>query len=249
MTVLRSLLFALGLWVSTLLYAPLALMTFPFPLRARYRFITTWARLNVWWLRVTCGLDYRVEGREHIPAGAAIVFCKHQSTWETFALPEIFPYQVWLMKRELLRIPLFGWGIAMLDPIAIDRRGGRKAIEQLVEQGARHLAGGRWVMVFPEGTRVTPGEAGRYGIGGAVLAQTTGYPVVPVAHNAGEFWPRKGFVKRPGTITLVIGPAIDARGKSAEQIRDEARAWIEAKSREISTLAKPARTGGRNRRG
>ncbi len=232
----RSLLFALGLWLSTIVYAPFVLMTFPVPVRSRYRFITSWARFNIWWLRVSCGLDYRIEGREHIPQGAAIAFCKHQSTWETFALPEILPYQVWLMKRELLRIPLFGWGIAMLHPIAIDRRGGRKAIEQLVEQGARHLADGRWVMVFPEGTRVAPGETGRYGIGGAVLAATTGYPVVPVAHNAGEFWPRKGFVKRPGTITLAIGPPIETRGKTPEQIRDEARDWIEAKSRELSTL-------------
>ncbi len=242
MLIARSLLFALGLWLSTIAYAPFALMTFPFPVRARYRFITTWARFNVWWLRITCALDYRVEGREHLPKGAAIAFCKHQSTWETFALPEILPYQVWLMKRELLRIPLFGWGIAMLKPIAIDRRGGRKAIEQLVEQGARHLADGRWVMVFPEGTRVAPGETGRYGIGGAVLAGKTGYPVVPVAHNAGEFWPRKGFVKRPGTITISIGPAIESRGKTPEQIRDEARDWIEAKSREISTLKLPAAT-------
>jgi 1-acyl-sn-glycerol-3-phosphate acyltransferase len=237
----RSLLFALGLWLSTVLYAPFALMTFPFALPARYRFITRWARFNMWWLRLTCGLSYRVKGREHIPDGAAIVFCKHQSTWETFALPEILPYQVWLMKRELLKIPLFGWCIALLDPIAIDRRSGRKAIEQLVEQGARHLGNGRWVIVFPEGTRVAPGETGRYGIGGAVLAESTGCPVVPVAHNAGQFWPRKGFVKRPGMITVVIGPAIETRGKSAEQIRDEARTWIEAKSREIGGIDSPPR--------
>lgn len=234
MLLLRSLLFALGLWTSTLIYAPLTLMTFPFPIRKRYRFITSWARFNLWWLELTCGLRCQIEGRENIPPGPAIVFCKHQSTWETLALQGIFPYQVWLMKRELLRIPLFGWGIAMLDPIAIDRGAGRRAVYQLVEQGSRHLTEGRWVMVFPEGTRVAPGETGRYGIGGAVLAQKSGFPVVPMAHNAGEFWPRKGFIKRPGVIRVAIGPAIEAQGKSADEIRDAARDWIEQKTREIS---------------
>jgi 1-acyl-sn-glycerol-3-phosphate acyltransferase len=236
MLLLRSVLFALGLWSSTIVYAPFVLLSFPFPLRSRYRFATTWAHFNIWWLKWTCGLDYRVEGHEHIPDSAAIVFCKHQSTWETLALVGFLPYQVWLMKRELLKIPLFGWGLALMRPIAIDRRGGRKAVSQLIEQGRRNLEAGRWVVIFPEGTRVAPGETGRYGIGGAALARESGYPVIPVAHNAGEFWPRKGFIKRPGVIRVVIGPAIDPEGKSADQIRDAARDWIEEKSREISTL-------------
>lgn len=233
MLFLRSFIYALCMWLSTLVFAPLSVLTWPLPLAARYRFITQWARFNLWTLRWLCGLRYRVEGAEHIPPGPAIVFCKHQSAWETLALQRVFPHQIWLLKRELLWVPLFGWGLAMLDPIAIDRKAGRKAVTQLVEQGTRHLRAGRWVVIFPEGTRVAPGETGRYGIGGAALAQSSGYPVVPVAHNAGEFWPRRGFIKRPGTITMAIGPLITSDGKTAEQIRDEARDWIEARMREI----------------
>jgi 1-acyl-sn-glycerol-3-phosphate acyltransferase len=231
----RSFLFAVGMWLSTLIIAPLAVLTFPFPFTARYAFITQWARFNLWWLRLSCGLRYVVHGRDNIPAGNAIVFCKHQSAWETLALQSIFPPQVWLLKRELLWVPFFGWGLAMLEPIAIDRRAGRKAVEQLVRQGRERLADGRWVVIFPEGTRVAPGQTGRYGIGGAVLAAASGYPVVPVAHNAGEFWPRRGFIKRPGTITVVVGPVIDPRGKDAETIKEEAKEWIERNSRELST--------------
>lgn len=236
---LRSLAFALGMWASTLVFAPLAVLTFPLPLAARYRFITQWARFNLCSLALLCGVRYRVEGAENIPPGPAIVFCKHQSTWETLALQSVFPHQVWLLKRELLWVPLFGWGLAMLQPIAIDRRAGRKAVSQLIEQGRRHLDAGRWIIIFPEGTRVAPGQTGRYGIGGAALAEATGYPVVPVAHNAGEFWPRGSFLKRPGTVTLAIGPLIPAQGKTAEQIRDEARDWIEAKMREIEAGTAP----------
>lgn len=235
MLLLRSGAYALCMWMSTLVFAPLSVLTWPLPLAARYRFITQWARFNLWTLRWLCGLRYRVEGAEHIPSGPAIVFCKHQSAWETLALQRVFPHQIWLLKRELLWVPFFGWGLAMLDPIAIDRKAGRKAVTQLVEQGTRHLQAGRWVIIFPEGTRVAPGETGRYGIGGAALAQSSGYPVVPVAHNAGEFWPRRGFIKRPGTITMSVGPLIDSAGKTAEQIRDEARDLIEARMRDIES--------------
>lgn len=238
MIFLRSLLFALGMSVSILVFAPLALFTFPLPLARRYAFITQWARFNLWWLRLTCRLDFIVEGAERLPPGPAIVFCKHQSAWETLALQRVFPHQVWLLKRELLWIPLFGWGLALLDPIAIDRKAGRQAITKLVEQGRRHLDAGHWVIIFPEGTRVAPGETGRYGIGGPALAEASAYPIVPVAHNAGSFWPRRGFLKRPGTVRMVIGPTIETRGKRAEEIRDEARTWIETATREIEEREK-----------
>jgi 1-acyl-sn-glycerol-3-phosphate acyltransferase len=239
MVFLRSLLFAAGMWLSTVLFAPFALLTFPFPLGFRYRFIRQWARFNLWWLGVSCGLRYRVEGSENIPETPAVVFCKHQSAWETLALQNVLPHQIWLLKRELLRIPFFGWGLAMLRPIAIDRRAGARAVTQVVEQGTRHLLEGRWVIIFPEGTRMAPGQSGRYGIGGAVLAERSGFPVLPIAHNAGEFWPRKGFIKRPGTITLSVGPLIPVRGKTAEQIRDEARGWIERRAAELHRSAQP----------
>lgn len=226
MQLVRSLLFNLILWTSVLFYAPLALLTFPFPFIVRYRFICAWARFHMWLLRVLCGLRYRVQGREHLPQGAAIVLSKHQSTWETLTFPEIFPVHAWLLKREVLWIPLFGWAVALLNPIAIDRGSGHRAIQQLIEQGRERLSRGVWVLVFPEGTRTPPGSRRPWKVGGAVLAAETGYPVVPVAHNAGQFWRRRSFVKRPGTIDVVIGPAIETRGRKAEDIKREAEAWV-----------------------
>jgi len=224
---LRSFLFNLVMWVSVLFFVPFALLTFPFPLSVRYRFISQWARFQMFMLKHLCRLDYRIEGRKYLPPGPAIILSKHQSAWETIALQQIFPQQTWVLKRELIWVPLFGWGLALLKPIAIDRSSGRKAIEQVVEQGRERLQNGTWVVVFPEGTRVAPGHKRRYGIGGAVLAAETGYPVVPVAHNAGSFWPRRGFHKRAGIVDIVIGPTIDSRGKTAEEINRLAEAWIE----------------------
>lgn len=232
----RSVLFNLLLWGSVVIYAPLSLLTVVLPFPVRYRIIRQWARWQVVLLKTLCRLDYRVEGREHLPAGAAIIFSKHQSAWETIVYQEIFPPQTWVLKRELMWIPFFGWALALLHPIAIDRGSGRKAIEQVVAQGRDRLRSGIWVVVFPEGTRVAPGTRRRYGIGGAMLAAETGYPVVPVAHNAGSFWPRRGFFKRPGTIQVVIGPAIEAQGKTAEQIRDLAETWIENKMQELEGM-------------
>jgi len=227
MQALRSLLFNLVMFSSVLVYAPLSLLTFPLPPLARYRFISQWARFHVWLLGALCGLRYRVEGREHLPRpGTAIILAKHQSSWETLAFQEIFPPQVWVLKRELLWLPLFGWALAMLNPIAIDRGAGRKAVKQIVDQGRQRLQTGRWVVVFPEGTRMSPGQHRRFGIGGAALAAESGYPVVPVAHDAGHYWPRRGFLKTPGTIRVLIGPAIDSRGKSAEEINRLAEAWV-----------------------
>ncbi len=233
MLVLRSLLLNLLMWLSVLVYAPLTLFTWPFPYPWRYRFISQWARLVIRLARAVCGIRWQVEGRERLPPGPAIIFAKHQSAWETFAFQDIFPMQTWVLKRELLRIPFFGWGLALLKPIAIDRDAGRKAVMQVIEQGQKRLKRGVWIVVFPEGTRVAPGTTRRYGIGGAALAAESGYPVVPVAHNAGSFWPRNGFLKKPGTIRVVIGQVIDAHGRSAEEINRTAEEWIETKMAEI----------------
>jgi len=232
----RSLLFALGMWLTVVVFAILCLFTFPFPFSVRYGFLSQWARFNLWWLALTCGVRYQVEGRENIPELNAIIMSKHQSTWETLALQAIFPPQVWVMKRELLKMPFFGWGLAMLEPIAIDRKARGKARQQLIEQGTERLKNGRWVVIFPEGTRIAPGQKGRYALGGASLAESSGYPVVPVAHNAGEFWPRGQFIKQPGTIQVRIGPAIDSKGKSIEAINAEVEAWIEGQMQAITTL-------------
>ena len=238
MIVLRSLCFSLGQVLATLVFAVLALFVAPFPFTVRYRVISQWARFNLWWLALTCNLRYRVDGAEHIPARNGIIFCKHQSAWETLALQCIFPPQVWVLKRELLWIPFFGWGLALLEPIAIDRDSPRRALRQLLEQGAQRLAAGRWVVIFPEGTRVPPGEHRPFQNGGALLAARTGYPVVPVAHNAGEYWPRRSFLKYPGTIRVVIGPPIESAGRSAQEINCEAEDWIRARMAEISAQAR-----------
>lgn len=228
MTALRSCLFALGQVLLTLVFASLALPALALPYRARYRVLLGWAALNVKWLSLSCGLRHRVEGLENIPERAAVVLCKHQSAWETLILPRYFSPQTWVLKRELLRIPLFGWGLATLRPIAIDRAAGRNALGRVLEEGRRRLDEGIWVVVFPEGTRVAPGERRRYRIGGAALAVQSGRPVVPVAHNAGVYWPRRGFLKRSGTIRMVIGAPIESRGRSVTEMNALAAEWIES---------------------
>ena len=234
MLVLRSILFNAGMIFFAIVFAVVGLFFRPFPFRVRYGFISQWARVTLWWLAVTCKVRFEVAGRDNIPSHTAIIFCKHQSTWETLALQRIFPPQVWLMKRELLWIPFFGWGLAMLEPIAINRSHGTKAIRQLVEQGSARLRAGRWVVIFPEGTRVAPGQRGTYHKGGALLAEKSACPVVPVAHNAGEYWPRQGFIKKPGTIRVVIGPAITTTNRKATEINALAEQWIEDQMQNIN---------------
>lgn len=232
---IRSFLFWVFFFLSTIFFAITALFLYPFSFRVRYIYLIQYARLNLAWLWITCRLKGEVEGLEHIPARPGVILAKHQSTWETLALQRIFPMQAWVLKRELLRIPFFGWGLALLRPIAIDRKAGRKAVEQVVEQGRQCLEEGRWVVIFPEGTRTAPGEHGRYRVGGALLAERAGVPVVPMAHNAGEYWPRHGFIKRPGIIRVRIGPVIDPDGKSAQEILQQAEGWIETTMAEITS--------------
>ena len=218
------------------LFATLLVLSFPFPLEKRFALTRAWSTLAIWWLRVTCNLRYEVTGQENIPEQPGIVFSKHQSTWETLTLNFWFTPQSWVIKQELLWAPIFGWGAYMMDPIALNRGAGKKAIRQLVEKGRERLEKGRWIIVFPEGTRIAPGKTGRYKIGGAVLAERTGYAVTPVAHNAGEYWPRRKFIKRPGVIQVRIGPPIDTKNKSAQQIMSEAETWIETEMVTITTL-------------
>ncbi len=230
MSYLRSFLFSIGMLVSMLFVSVAGVVLYLLfaPFTIRYRFITQWSRFTLWWLKLTCGIDYQVEGREHIPDQPAILFCKHQSTWETLALQRLFPPLVWVLKQELMWLPLFGWAIATLKPIAIDRNAGRKAVKKIIEIGTQRLHNGLWVVIFPEGTRVPPGQTKRFGVGGALLAEKSGYPVVPVAHNAGKLWPRRAFLKKPGTVKVIIGPPIESKGRSASEINILAQQWIEA---------------------
>ena len=220
--------------ISTVIVATLALFLFLLPFSYRYAIVRTFAVMNVALLKHLCGLDYIVEGQENIPKNTAIIFSKHQSTWETMALQLVFPPQTFVVKRELMWVPFFGWGLSMLNPIAINRGAGRNAIRQIVSQGIERLKAGIWIVIFPEGTRVRPGQKVRYKIGGAILAAESGYPIVPVAHNSGEFWPKKQFLKKPGTIKLVIGPPIQTHDRKPEAILAEAETWIETTMAQIS---------------
>ena len=233
MHLIRSFLFAIILALVTIPYALFGILIFWAPPMTRHRLITTWVPIMMWVIRHVLGIRYRVIGRENLPATASVVLSKHQSAWETIALQQILPPLCYVLKRELLRVPFFGWGLASIPGIAIDRAAGKDAMSQVVEQGRARLKEGLWVVVFPEGTRVAPGTSRRYKPGGAILAKRAGVPVVPIAHNAGEFWKRNAFIKRPGEIVVSIGPVIPVKGEKAEAVNERAEAWIEAEMRRL----------------
>lgn len=238
--VLRSTLFALFQLAITPPYAVVALLTFPCAPLTRYRVISAWARMMVAAVEAICGIRYRVIGAERLPPPPYIVLAKHQSAWETLAFQVVFPPQVWVIKRELLWIPFFGWGLAMLAPIAIDRGAGPRALRQMLDQGRDRLARGFCIVIFPEGTRVAPGTRREYQPGGAWLATKTATPVVPVAHNSGEMWRRNAFLKYPGTITVSVGPPIETRGLAPEEVNRRVEEWIENEMRRISGPQRPS---------
>lgn len=226
---LRSSVFFVVLGASVIVFGvPIILFARLLPYEWLTRVANAWGKSVLFFLKAICGLGYRVEGIENFPANNAIVFCKHQSAWETIALRALLPpAQTWVLKRELIRIPIFGPALSAFDPIAIDRSAGRRAVKQLLSEGQRSLDKGRWIVIFPEGTRVAPGERRRYAIGGALLAEKSGRPVVPIAHNAGVFWGRRSLAKYPGVIDLVVGPCIPAKGRAAADILADAEQWIE----------------------
>jgi 1-acyl-sn-glycerol-3-phosphate acyltransferase len=233
MTWLRSSAFALALVVITPPYALVALCTFVLPRLLRYRIIAGWSRLVIYLARSILGIGWRIEGAEHLPSRPAVILAKHQSAWETMAFQLIFPPQVHVLKRELLWIPFFGWGLALMSPIAIDRSRGVAALRQIAKKGRERLDQGFWVVVFPEGTRVRPGERRPYQLGGAWLAAAAGAPVVPVAHNAGLVWPRNAFLKRPGTVTVRIGPTIESANRDPKTVNQLAEKWIEEQQKAL----------------
>lgn len=233
MLFLRSSLFFIGQLITAPIFTLIALLAWPVNPILRNQLISGWARSMIWWLRVTCNVRHEISGMENIPDKPCIILAKHQSTWETFAFQAIFPTQVYVLKRELLWIPIFGWGLAMTSPIAINRASGREALKQLVSKGQARLAQGLWVVIFPEGTRMRPYQQGKYHIGGAWLACQTKTPVLPVAHNAGHCWP-KGFIKQAGVIKLHIGPAIATADLKADALNLKVEQWIEAQMQVIN---------------
>lgn len=235
MLILRSLIFTIGQWLFTPIFTVVALLTFPFSRITRNKIISLWARTMLWWLRVTCNITYQLKGAENIPATPCVILAKHQSAWETLAFQLIFPPQVYVMKRELLWIPFFGWGLAMTSPIAINRGAGREALKQLVKLGKQRLACDLWVVVFPEGTRIAPGEQSKFHIGGAWLASGAKATVLPVAHNAGLHWAKNTMLKRPGVITVSIGKPFDSAHLRPDAVNIKAEAWINAEMVTLDT--------------
>lgn len=233
MLLIRSLVFSVLHVTTAVFFSSLGVLLWLLPFKWRYAVVSRWAVSNIWLLDKICHIRLEVEGRDKIPDEPCVIMCKHQSSWETMALQAVFPPQVWVLKRELLWIPFFGWGLASLNPIAIDRKAGRKALKQVIDQGRDRLQSGAWVVVFPEGTRLPTGVLGRFGIGGARLAVDTGYPIVPVAHDAGKLWPKHGFLKRPGVIKLIVGDKMTTQGKTAAEINQQVFDWMEAAMTEL----------------
>lgn len=232
-----SLAFVCSMFIASVYLSIIGTLLFPFSFNVRYSFINFYSVLNLWVLKHLCRIDYRVEGKENIPKDeACIVFSKHQSALETMMVQRVFPQLTFVLKKELLWLPFFGWGLRAIDPIAIDRKAGRRAILQVVEQGIDRLKKGIWIVVFPEGTRSRHGTKLPYKKGGAILASKSERRVIPVAHTAGEYWPKGFFSRQTGTIVMSIGPAIETKGKKPGEIMKEAECWIETKMKEISTI-------------
>jgi len=237
---IRSLVFALFQVIVTPIYAIAVLLMFWLPPLPRFRFISVWCRIMLWGGRWICGIRHRVIGAENIPRGehvpAHIVMSKHSSTWETLALNMFFPPLAFVAKKELLKLPFFGWAFSLASPITIDRKAGIDAMQQIVTQGRERIGQGFWFVVYPEGTRIRAGTRAKYKTGGARLAITLGLPLIPVAHNAGYLWPKGVLGKRPGTVTISFGKPISPAGKSLPQLAAEVEKWIED---EVARLGVP----------
>jgi 1-acyl-sn-glycerol-3-phosphate acyltransferase len=233
---LRSLVFMLLMTLATLIWAPLCLLFAPLSYRHRYYLTTRWNVFVIWAAKTVCGIRYRIKGEENFPNAPAIVLSKHQSAWETIFLCFATPRPlVFVFKKSLTYIPFFGWGIALLRMIPIDRSKTKDAFAQVVEQGKKRLANGQWIIMFPEGTRIPVGRTGKYKSGGTRLAVETDTLIVPIAVNAGECWPRNSFIKTPGLITVSVGKPISPRGLTSAQLIQEVENWIESEMRVISS--------------
>lgn len=233
---LRSALFLAFGFLSVAVFAVFALLVFWAPQAFLWKIVVSYCRLALWAGDFFCGMKVIVEGQENLPDEPCVIMIKHTSTLETYAHVPMFPRASWVLKREVTWMPVFGWVIGLLfKPIAIHRGARSAAVKQVISQGKERLRSGIWVTIFPEGTRLPPGETRRYGVSGAALAQEANVPIVPVAHNAGDVWPRQTFIKRPGIVRFVIGPPISAQGRPPRETNLVVQEWIEGKMREIST--------------
>jgi len=234
MLIVRSIIYNILFYIFNVLVPTLIILSFAFPLKTRLKVSTLWGATNLFCLRHICHLNYEVEGFDNIPKGACIFAGKHQSTWETFAFTSIFPSFVWVLKKELTTIPVFGWCLRFIGTIAIDRSAGMKTVTQLTQEGKNILAQGLSIFVFPEGTRIAPRGRGQYRVGASVLAKKNHVPIIPIAHNAGEYWRAKNRLIFPGTIHISVGKPIETKGKKLAQINQEVEDWIEAEMLRIN---------------
>jgi len=238
MLLLRSLVFQIYFFASVTIASMSIFFMWPLPFAVRSAIARNWDKSMLWVGRIVCGLDYVIEGRDNIPAMPSVIMIKHTTVFETYAQLAVFPPQTWVVKRELQWIPLFGWGLAAMRPIAINRSAGHTAVTQVIAQGRERLAKGIWITVFPEGTRMPTGQTRKYGVSGAALARDAQCPILPVAHNAGDFWPRRGLRKNPGLIRFCIGPPIEPGDRSPKETNLIVQDWIETKMKEISVFYK-----------
>ena len=232
---IRSIIFTSLMFLTIPPWAVAAIVVRIFGRRASYRVAETWVFMNLWFCDKICGLGMTIDGLENIPEEAGVMFIKHSSAYEALAQFRLADDMNWVLKRELLWAPFFGWALACVHPIAINRKAGGTAVQQVIKQGRERLAEGMRVMIFPEGTRMAPGKTRRYGVSGTLLAQETGTLITPVAHNAGYFWPRRGWRKKPGTVQFVVGPPVDPSGREPREVNEEIQAWIEA---EVAKMAR-----------
>ncbi|MCY7369548.1 MAG: 1-acyl-sn-glycerol-3-phosphate acyltransferase [Polaromonas sp.] len=256
MPLIRSVIHMLWLAITVIPWATYAIIASLFVSRTTmYWLCARWLRLAVDSGTFILGIQNRVTGMENLPLGqtsAAVLLLKHQSTWETLCMPALMPHPLaYVFKKELLYVPFFGWSMARMDMIHIDRKDGRRAFSKVVEQGKRLMAQGTWVIMFPEGTRIPRGQQGVYKSGGARLAIQTGAPVIPIAVTSAKCWPRKAFIKRPGIVDISIGKPISSVGRKPEELMAEVESWIEAEMRRLDpeayageTVVRAAATAG-----
>ncbi|WP_431478284.1 lysophospholipid acyltransferase family protein [Massilia eburnea] len=235
---LRSALFMVLMAIATVIWSGVCMLAAPLPYNKRYFITSRWNVFIVWCAKWICGINYRFKGYENFPDAPAIILSKHQSAWETIFLLANLPRPlVFVFKKEILYIPFFGWGIALLRMIPIDRKQGKNAFKSVVAHGKRRLKDGQWIIMFPEGTRIPVGQQGKYKSGGTRLAVETGAVVVPIAMNSGECWPKNSFIKKPGTITVSVGKPISSEGKTPDELMEQVEQWIESEMRVISPHA------------
>lgn len=223
-----SILFGLGYLVSTVFFGLVMPIIAIFVSGSnRQKILSVHNRVIIYLFRIFCGVTVNVQGRENIQKGKSyVVVANHQSEWETHFLQVLMMPLVTVLKKELLAIPFFGWGLRMVQPIAIDRKQKTNALKQIMSQGKERLAGGRSVLIFPEGTRVDIGENKEFNKGAAMLATSAGAPILPIVHDAGRTWPGRKWLKKPGVINVVIGAPIEVEGKKTGEVHQEMETWM-----------------------